>query len=169
MLLHRSGFTLLVVAQYYLVFVERKPGRRPKTVNLAVEEKEASRKRARRRAAKANFSRSVVFFFFLAVEQRQRETLSSASAPPSLCTTSTFMSHSPSPFPSPLSPPPSARDSGKAEAELAAGGPVQRRCEPSNRLSLPSGASHTKTQLKGAVSNMLASVNHYHVRFDTLV
>lgn len=89
MLLHRSGFTLLAVAQYYLVFVERKPGRRPKTVNLAVEEKEASRKRARRRAAKANFSRSVVVFFFWP-RNRGRERLSllhlplHLSAPPPL-------------------------------------------------------------------------------------
>ena len=50
MLLHHSGFTLLAVAQYYLVFVERKPGRRPKTVNLAVEEKEALEKKKREEA-----------------------------------------------------------------------------------------------------------------------
>lgn len=48
------------------------------------------------------------------------------------------------------------------------GSPVQRRCEPSNRLSLPTGTSHTNTQLKGVMSSMLASINHYHINSDTL-
>ena len=134
------------------------------TVNLL--SKKRHRKMERRRAAKANFSRSVVFG---RRTEGERDTLHlplHLSLAP--CTTSTFMSHSLHSFHL-LFPLLHLLWSWGRQRPLAAGSPVQRRCEPSNRLSLPSGTSHTNTQLKGAMSSMLASINHYHFHFDTLV
>lgn len=137
-----------------------------KTVNLL--SKKRHWKVKRRRAAKANFSRSVVFG---RRTEGERDTLHlplhlslSLPAPPPLsCLTpfTVFISSSlPSSFCSGL---------WEGRRPLAAGSPVQWRCEASNRLSLPSGTSHTNTQLRGAMSSMLASINHYHVHSDTLV
>lgn len=118
--------------------------------------------------------------WILATEQREKEALciSLSISSPSLslapCTTSTFMSHSLYFF---LLPPPSIPlfflfsicfGLGEHRDCWPPGSPVQRRCEPSNRLSLPTGTSHTNTQLKGVMSSMLASINHYHINSDTL-
>lgn len=136
-----------------------------KTVNLLSKKKHW--KMERRRAAKTNFSRSVVFG---RRTEGERDTLHlplHLSLAP--CTTSTFMSHSLHCFHLFFFPLLLLLWTLGRQRPLAAGSPVQRRCEASNRLSLPSGTSHTNTQLQGAMSSMLASINHYHVHFDTLV
>lgn len=129
---------------YYLV-CGMKAREETKTVNLL--SKKSHGEVERRRRAKANFSHSVVF------GHRTEGQRHSASASPSLSLSGSlhhlhfsclipftvFITSFPSPVCSGL---------GEGRGPQAAGGPVQRRCEPSNRLSLPSGTSHTDTQLR---------------------
>lgn len=156
---HTSG-------RYTVLFSVRgkKAREETKTVNLLSKKKKKKKpwKMERRRAAKANVSRSVVFGRRAEGERDNLPLRLSLSPPPLSCLTSSTVFISSFPLLHPL------WTRGR-QRPLAAGSPVQRRCEPSNRLSLPSGTSHTPTQLKAAMSSLLASVNHSHINLDALV
>lgn len=156
---HKSG-------RYTVLFsvCGKKAREETKTVNPLSKKKKKKkpRKMERRRPAKANVSRSVVFGRRAEGESDLPLRLS-LSPPPLSCLTSSTVFISSFPLLRPL------WTRGR-QRPLAAGSPVQRRCEPSNRLSLPSGTSnHFLLQLKAAMSCLLASVNHSHINFDTLV